>query len=76
MVGNHHLRKKEEEEEVFRVLDVIVHPAYDPETIDNDFALIRLHGKSKHTPLKLDDGSVSLKESQELTGVLSLYTRI
>lgn len=70
MVGNYHLKKIEEEEESFEVLDVVVHPGYSSRTLDQDFALIRLHGKSKHTPVKLGDATTKLEEAHPLTGML------
>ena len=70
LVANHDLGKSEEEEEEFQVLDVAVHPQHKGYPLEYDFALIRLHGKSKHTALKLDDGSTKLQESNPLTGEL------
>ena len=68
LVANHDLGKSEEEEEEFQVLDVAVHPQRRQSPSAYDFALIRLHGKSKHTVLKLDDGSTKLQDSSPLTG--------
>ena len=69
LVGNYNLRKPEEEEETFQVLDVVVHPGYNSRgTFDYDVALIRIHGKSQHKPVQLDDGSISFDSATSLTG--------
>ena len=68
LVGNYDLNKKEKEEEEFRIHEVMIHPQYNKNAINYDFALLRLYGASNHTPVKLDSGSVRLDENSDLTG--------
>ena len=70
MLGNYDHDIAEAEEESFDVLDVVVHPGYTKKRrfIENDYALIRLHGSSKHHPVKLHDGQNVLKPSSLFTG--------
>ncbi len=46
--------------ESFRVRNVILHPEYNTRNLDNDFALIRLSGKSSITPVPMDTKDISL----------------
>jgi len=48
--------------ESFGIKDIIMHPDYDEDdSFTNDFALVRLNGRSSITPVTMDTGSVSPK---------------
>jgi len=48
--------------ESFGIKDIIMHPDYDEDdSLTNDFALVRLNGRSSITPVTMDTGSVSPK---------------
>ncbi|KAF4516915.1 hypothetical protein B566_EDAN008004 [Ephemera danica] len=49
-IGDHNLQETEGSEIELRVEDTVVHPNYDPDTVDNDLALLRLPG----TGVRLD----------------------
>ena len=48
-----------QEVEAFGVSDIFLHPSYVGGTYENDFALVRLDGRSSLTPVQMDEGSVS-----------------
>ena len=45
----------------------VLHPDYDPITIDNDIMLIKLKRPSIHQPIKLDDGTSRFPEGMKVT---------
>ena len=42
VVGDHDLRKTEGYEQESPILDLMIHPDYDPKSYDNDFAIVKL----------------------------------
>jgi len=52
--------------EEFNVISEAKHPGWDSNTLENDFMVLELDGKSSYTPIVLDDGSSSLKEDTSL----------
>lgn len=53
-LGEHNLENKEGTEQEYRVVQVFMHPEYDPETVDNDIALLKLSSPAvldKHVQL-------------------------
>lgn len=54
-----HDRNKPGEAESFRPARVIRHPKYSSSTLDYDYALIRLDGKSKYEPVALNSGEIN-----------------
>jgi len=58
-----HDRGNTEGTETFRPATVIVHPSYNPQVMDFDYALVRLDGESKFAPLSMNtvttDGSTA-----------------
>ena len=45
--------------EEFGISMIYSHPNYSPNTLENDFALVRLDGSSQVQPVFMDDGSFS-----------------
>lgn len=45
--------------EKFTVLEIIKHPGWDTNTMDNDFALVKLSGDSKYEPINLNAKELS-----------------
>jgi len=45
--------------EKFTVLEIIKHPGWDTNTMDNDFALVKLSGDSKYAPITLNAKELS-----------------
>jgi len=45
--------------ESFRISDITLHPEYNVDTFDNDFALIRLSSRSSITPVAMDQAGIS-----------------
>ena len=45
--------------EKFNIREIIEHPNYNDNNVDNDFALVRLSGKSTITPVSMDQGNIS-----------------
>lgn len=45
--------------EYFDIAEIIKHPSYITDNVDNDFALIRLDGRSSITPVAIDRGNIS-----------------
>eukprot|EP00511_Aplanochytrium_stocchinoi_P004494 CAMPEP_0204837986 /NCGR_PEP_ID=MMETSP1346-20131115/29486_1 /ASSEMBLY_ACC=CAM_ASM_000771 /TAXON_ID=215587 /ORGANISM="Aplanochytrium stocchinoi, Strain GSBS06" /LENGTH=388 /DNA_ID=CAMNT_0051973753 /DNA_START=576 /DNA_END=1742 /DNA_ORIENTATION=+ len=49
------------------VVKRFIHPDFNENTLDNDFMLLLLSTASSKTPVKMDDGSVSLVSGRDLT---------
>ncbi|XP_026465974.1 trypsin V-A-like, partial [Ctenocephalides felis] len=68
-IREHDLSRREGPEMEFKIRDSFLHPSYDPETVDNDIALLRL-------PTVLDSDSVgfaclpNIQYGQKITGNL------
>ena len=45
--------------ETFNVIEAVMHPSYSPNTINNDYMMLKLSGNSTYTPIALDDGTLS-----------------
>ena len=45
--------------EFFKLQTVITHPQYNSQSVNNDYALLRLNGKSSITPVDMDDSGVA-----------------
>ena len=61
----------EQDMEEFGTLEFIRHPDYNPFSLDNDFALIRLDGNSTVQPVMIDSGTFSptYTEEKKLWGI-------
>jgi len=56
------------EHETFVVVEYVLHPAYDPVTVENDFMIMRINGSSSFNPVAIDDGSCrEIEEDASLT---------
>ena len=49
IVGDHDLRKTDGNEQESPILDLMTHPDYDPKSLDNDFAIVKLAEPIKFT---------------------------
>jgi len=66
-IGRHDTNDKTEVYETFQIVEEIVHPNYNDNTLDYDFMMLRINGKSKYTPVEIDDGSSDLSVGEDLT---------
>lgn len=66
-IGRHDRSDNSEEFESFIVAEEAIHPNYEKDTVDYDFAVLRINGKSKHTPVVLDNGEVDLTPGKDVT---------
>jgi len=74
MVGLHNEHPSAGEVEEFKVLKEIVHPKFDPFTLDYDFVLLELDGYSRYKPALLDDGRRSINSVSKINGISSTTT--
>jgi len=59
-IGRHNLNDLNEAgAETFNVVEVVPHPNYSSNTINNDYMMLKLSGNSQYTPIALDDGTLS-----------------
>ncbi|NWS86105.1 GRAA protein, partial [Toxostoma redivivum] len=47
ILGAHSLKKREKEQQTFRIAKLIAYPCYDPSTKENDIMLLQLQGRAK-----------------------------
>ena len=47
----------EQKQEVLSIEDYFVHPNFDDDSLDRDFALVKLSSRSTIDPVAIDDGS-------------------
>mmetsp|Transcript_1426 Transcript_1426/g.2194 ORF Transcript_1426/g.2194 Transcript_1426/m.2194 type:complete len:431 (-) Transcript_1426:225-1517(-) len=66
-IGRHDIANRQESYENFTAIEIIAHPSYGQPIMANDFALIRLSGSSKKTPVYVDDGSYTPGNGEMLT---------
>lgn len=66
-IGHHNLTDDSEEYESIPVLFEIMHPDFDPFTLDNDAMLIRLSTSSNFTPVVINEGLADLSEGMDVT---------
>lgn len=66
-IGRHDVRDPTEEYEEIEVIRIIEHPCYRSLSVNNDFLLLELSTNSSYAPVKLDDGSITLEDGQDLT---------
>ena len=59
-----HSQKNLQGTEIFQAAKLIAHPRYNSSTMDNDFALVQLNGKSSFKPVALND--VEIEIGQEI----------
>jgi secreted trypsin-like serine protease len=45
--------------EFFKAANVVTHPEYDNQSLNNDFALMRLDGTAKTKPVAMDSSGIS-----------------
>ncbi len=48
-----------QDQEEFNIEDYWIHPDFDDDTLQNDFAIVKLDGKSSITPVSIDNGEYS-----------------
>ena len=60
MIGRSDINDPLDEYENIDIVDVFIHPAYNENNLDNDFALFKLAEASTYQPIELDDGFVEL----------------
>jgi len=58
-IGIYNESNNAEVNEVFNVVEHVLHPGYNEETIENDFMILRIDGTSSFDPVVIDDGSCS-----------------
>jgi len=56
-----------QKQESFMVKDFYLHPDFDDETLNNDFALVKLDGTSTITPARMDNGMYSPSYTSDKT---------
>eukprot|EP00511_Aplanochytrium_stocchinoi_P002692 CAMPEP_0204834518 /NCGR_PEP_ID=MMETSP1346-20131115/20031_1 /ASSEMBLY_ACC=CAM_ASM_000771 /TAXON_ID=215587 /ORGANISM="Aplanochytrium stocchinoi, Strain GSBS06" /LENGTH=333 /DNA_ID=CAMNT_0051967879 /DNA_START=37 /DNA_END=1035 /DNA_ORIENTATION=- len=56
-VGLYNTSNPNEANEVFDVVEHVLHPGYIEETVENDFMILRISGSSSFSPVAIDDGS-------------------
>jgi secreted trypsin-like serine protease len=49
----------------YRVEEIVMHERYDPSTVNNDIALLRLATRTSNTPIKLPAGELVHQGAQE-----------
>lgn len=55
-----------EEYETFEIIEQIMHPGYNEETLDYDYAMLRLDRSSIHKPVSLDNGAIIITNETDL----------
>ena len=65
-IGRHDLTDNTEEYETFDIVEEIPHPKYDHNTLDFDYMMVRLDGKSTYLPVELDNGEISLDKGLDV----------
>ena len=58
-------QKNKEDTETFKVKRVIVHPKFDDNTLDYDYALMQLSGDSKYRPIDLNKVEIAVPEGAD-----------
>lgn len=66
-IGRYDFSDSQDFSEEIDVLREIPHPNYDEDNIDYDFMLIELAQESSITPVKIDDGSIELSRTDDMT---------
>ncbi len=57
----------DEDYEAIEVEEIVLHPRYDDSTLDYDYMMVKLKTNSTFAPVEIDDGTISLKKTTELT---------
>lgn len=66
MIGRYDLDDTAESYETFGIVEKVVHPNYNPDTLDYDYMMMRIDGTSSYAPVTLDDGSVNIAPGTDL----------
>eukprot|EP00816_Leptocylindrus_hargravesii_P012987 CAMPEP_0196803422 /NCGR_PEP_ID=MMETSP1362-20130617/2817_1 /TAXON_ID=163516 /ORGANISM="Leptocylindrus danicus, Strain CCMP1856" /LENGTH=628 /DNA_ID=CAMNT_0042174993 /DNA_START=344 /DNA_END=2230 /DNA_ORIENTATION=+ len=67
MIGRSDVNDPLDEFEDIDIVDVFVHPGYNENTLNNDFAIFKLAKASTYQPVELDDGFVEFDGGTPLT---------
>eukprot|EP00814_Leptocylindrus_danicus_P010350 CAMPEP_0116032272 /NCGR_PEP_ID=MMETSP0321-20121206/18066_1 /TAXON_ID=163516 /ORGANISM="Leptocylindrus danicus var. danicus, Strain B650" /LENGTH=429 /DNA_ID=CAMNT_0003507667 /DNA_START=46 /DNA_END=1335 /DNA_ORIENTATION=+ len=66
-IGRYNLNDVTESYETFGIAEKVIHPNYNPDTLDYDYMMMRLEGStSSYAPVALDDGSVDVAPGTDL----------
>lgn len=66
-IGRHNKNDPQDDFDDFQVVDELIHPLYEPDTLDYDLMLIRLSGQSSAPPVRVNDDPNLLVVDQDLT---------